>query len=98
MDNLVVITGNDWSLRDKDPNEYVAGIVYGSPEVTVVRTAGHFVALCDFGEAAAQAEHTFLRMGSFSYGASLFVDRLIALREFGTWVYHYSETKSPLSA
>jgi len=93
---FVVIRGNDWSLRDrkdgKTPNEYVAGIVYGAPKVTTVLTGSHFVALCEYGEDANSAKYTFERMGSFSYGASFYLDTDIAFREFGVWVVHGSDT------
>lgn len=93
---FVIIHGNDWSLRDQNPNDYVAKIVYGAPKVTTVVADGHFVALVeypseDYGVAAATME----RMSSFSYGASLMVDRLIALRELGTWLYHNAPTLDP---
>ena len=29
-------------------------------------------------------------MGSFPHGAGLMLDRETALREFGSWIYHYA--------
>lgn len=93
---FVIIHGNDWSLRDRDANDYVAGIVYGAPKVTTVVANGKFVALVEYSEEEySTARQTMERMGSFSYGASLMVDRLIALREFGTWLYHDAKTLEP---
>jgi hypothetical protein len=94
---FVIIHGNDWSLRDKNPNEYVRHISYGDPTVTTVVADGHFVALVEYpSEDYGIAVATMERMASFSYGASLMVDRLIALREMGTWLYHNAETAKPL--
>jgi hypothetical protein len=93
---FVIIHGNDWSLRDQEPNDYVAKIVYGSPKVTTVVDSGKFVSLVEYSEEEySTARQTMERMGSFSYGASLMVDRLIALREFGTWLCHNAPTKEP---
>lgn len=93
----VLIHGHESSLLDgeRDANEYIAGIVYGEPHITtVVTNSGKFVALCEFKrEQSTNASYTFDRMGSFPFGASFFGDREIALREFGSWIYHYSDTK-----
>ena len=54
---------------------------------------GHFVALCEYPSSEyPTAHHTMERMGSFSYGASLAVDKAVSLREFGSWIYHYALT------
>jgi hypothetical protein len=92
----VLIHGHERSLIDgeRDANEYIAAIVYGEPEITTVVTdSGRFVALCEYkAEQRTNASYTFNRMGSFVYGASFFADREIALKEFGSWIYHYTGT------
>lgn len=95
----VIIHGSEWSLNSdgRDPNEYIAHIVYGEPEITTVvvnRKRGGFVALCEYERVQeTNARYTFERMGSFPFGAQFIADRETALREFGSWIYHYSATK-----
>jgi hypothetical protein len=87
----VVIHGNYTS--GMDPAEYVAEIVYGVPVVRAVvvenQHVRRFVALCEF-ENATNAKYTFERMGSFPYGATLTLDKAVAIREFGAWIYQYT--------
>ena len=75
----------------KSAVDYVADIVYGNPRVEAIQVGSHFVAVCEFATAQKHAAAaTFERMGSFPHGASLMLDRITALREFGTWIYHYA--------
>jgi hypothetical protein len=86
---FVVIHGNSYS--DKAAHDYVAGIVYGNPRVEAVTVGHKFVAICEFSaEQATQARTTMERMGSFPHGACMAMDKAIALREFGSWIYHYA--------
>lgn len=78
--------------------DYVAHIVYGEPDVTVTPVGRNFVALVEYEEGCeSTAEHTFNRMGSFSFGAQLTYDRQVALSEFGVWVYHYARVNAGTS-
>lgn len=74
----------------RDLLDYVAHIVYGLPLIRVVESGDHFVALCDYGASADLAEHTFNRMGSFSFGAQYIGEREVAIREFGAWAWQYA--------
>lgn len=69
--------------------QYVSGIAYGEPSVRAISVGDHFVALAEFGHAA-QARHTFNRMGSFSYGGCFSPDMKSAVGEFGAWSVHYA--------
>jgi len=86
---FVVIHGNHTST--KSVVDYVAHIVYGNPRIEAVEVGSHFVAICEFpASQATWAKGTFERMGSFPHGACMAVDKAVALREFGTWVYHWA--------
>jgi hypothetical protein len=61
-------------------SEYVAHIVYGEPEITVVTVGENFVALCEYEGVNTAAEYTLNRMGSFSFGTQLTYDRGRAAR------------------
>lgn len=95
---FVIIIGNTFSLREKDPNEYIAGIVYGAPKVTTVICPGrgsqqsHFVALCEYTNQDTYAHSTHDRMGSFSYGAEFAPNEREALTSFGNWIAYYTPT------
>jgi hypothetical protein len=85
----VVIHGMHTSNRT--PVEYVEHIVYGNPRIDAVLVGSHFVALCEFPDTQdTAADYTLGRMGSFPHGAMLTLDRDVAIREFGAWVYHYA--------
>lgn len=85
----VVIHGNMTST--KSAVDYVAHIVYGNPRIEAVTVGSHFVAICEFpASQATQAKYTFERMGSFPHGCCLSMDKVRALQEFGTWVYHHA--------
>jgi hypothetical protein len=84
------------SRSDKTAVDYVDHIVYGSPtKITAVDLPkGHFVALVEYpAEQFNWAKGTFDRMGSFPHGVGFMLDRVIALREFGSWIYHYAASK-----
>lgn len=86
---FVVIRGTHTSA--KSVVDYVAHIVYGNPRIEAVLVGSHFVALCEWSEdQLVAAKCTFDRMGSFPHGATFILDRVVALQEFGTWVYHYA--------
>lgn len=85
----VVIHGLHTST--KSVVDYVAHIVYGNPRIDAVEVGSHFVALVEFPAGQeTQARYTFERMGSFPHGAQYMLDKVIALQEFGTWVYHWA--------
>jgi hypothetical protein len=85
----LVIHGNHTST--KTAVDYVAHIVYGNPRIEAVTVGSKFVALVEFpGSQGTQAQYTFERMGSFPHGACMAMDKAIALREFGSWIYHYA--------
>lgn len=86
---FVVIHGMHTSC--KTVLDYVAHIVYGNPRIEAVKVGSHFVAICEFPPSQdGAASSTFHRMGSFPHGAGLMLDRETALREFGSWIYHYA--------
>lgn len=86
---FVVIHGLHSST--KTAVDYVAHIVYGNPRIEAVTVGSHFVAICEFpATQAALARHTMERMGSFPHGAGMMMDKEVALREFGAWIYHYA--------
>jgi len=76
---------------DKDLVDYVAHIVYGNPRIEAIEVGTHFVALIEFSRAQdTNAQYTFERMGSFSFGASFTYEADVAFREFGIWVRYYA--------
>jgi hypothetical protein len=86
---FLIIHGNMTST--KSPVEYVEHIVYGNPRIDAVLVGSHFVALVEFPSTQeTAARYTYDRMGSFPHAVSLTVSKEIALREFGTWVYHWA--------
>lgn len=75
----------------KSPVKYLEHIVYGHPRIEAVLVGSHLVGIVEFSEAQhAQAKYTFERLGTFPLGVCLTADVEVALREFGTWVRHYS--------
>jgi hypothetical protein len=88
----LVIHGDAFAIRDRDPNEYLLNIVYGDPKVTTVVVVGLFVALLEYKNDT-NARYTFDRMPSFGYGAGYMLDRVKALTEFGSWIYHYAPSR-----
>lgn len=87
----VIITGRKVSHHQPSLQAYVAHIVYGCPNIRVVESGEMFVALCEYEDDTATARATFERMPSFSYGTLYTKDRDVAMREFGTWAYHYGD-------
>lgn len=97
---FVLIHGPWPTTTDREPNEYVEHIVYGTPErVVTVRVRDSFVALVEWKDGDSSDYYTFQRMGSFPYGAMQCGSRQEALYQFGAWVYHYApKTASPVEA
>ena len=93
----LVIHGSHHS--DKTTVDYVEHIVYGLPDkITAVDVGRHFVALIEYIDQDTAASYSMQRMGSFPYGAQLMTDRLVAIREFGAWTYHYAPGSLPRAA
>jgi len=88
-----------WHNSCKSSVDYVESIVYGLPDkVTSVTVGSHFVALVEYVDQPGVARATFDRMGSFPHGANLTYDKVVALREFGSWVYHWAPGSLPRAA
>lgn len=80
------------SRSAKTPVDYVDAIIYGAPtKITAVEVEGHFVALVEYpADQFTWAKGTFDRMGSFPHGVGFMLNKVIALQEFGSWIYHYA--------
>ena len=89
----LVLHGNMTST--KTVCKYVEHIVYGAPKITGVLVGSKFVALLEYEERQQSfAFSTFERMGSFGgIGALIIPQRVEALLQFGSCVYHYAPSE-----